>query len=72
MDAKKAVLLKSDGNSITISGTENNEIIMLYTADGQLQDTVVANGYETAIGNGLTKNNLYIVKIGEKSIKYKF
>ena len=72
MDAKKAVLLKSDSNSITISGTEKNEVIKLYTVDGQLQDTVVANGSEASIGKELTKGNVYVVKIGEKSIKYKF
>ena len=72
IETKKAVLLKSYGNSITISGTEKKEVIKLYTVDGQLQDTVVANGSEASIGKELTKGNVYVVKIGEKSIKYKF
>lgn len=72
MEAKKAILLKSTDNSITIFGMENDEVIQLYTVDGQLQDTIVANGNEASIGNGLTRNSIYIVKIGNKSIKYKF
>lgn len=72
MNTKKAVLLKSNANSISISGTENGDLVKLYSIDGQLQDTVVANGADTSIGNGLTAGNIYLVKIGEKSIKYKF
>jgi len=72
MEMKKAVLIISVGNALCISGTEEGEEISLYSIDGKLLTSVTASGSETTLGTALQKGQVYVVKIGDKSVKYRF
>lgn len=72
MEMKKALLLRSNGNSIIVEGLEEGEMLELYTINGMMLDKVVSSGTSTTLGNGLLKHQTYIIKAGNRSIKFQF
>lgn len=72
IEMKKALLLHSNGNTITVDGLEDGEILELYNVNGMMLDKVTSSGTSVTLGNGLQKHQIYIIKAGDRSIKYKF
>ena len=65
----KAVFVTSNNGTINISCSLEGEVVELYTSDAMfIGSTAIENGCAT-IESGLSKGNIAIVKIGEKSIK---
>ena len=65
----KAVFVTSNNGTINISCSLEGEVVELYTSDAMyIGSTTIENGCAT-IQSGLSKGNIAIVKIGEKSIK---
>ena len=65
----KAVLVTSNNGTINISCSLEGESVELYTSDAMfIESTIIENGCAT-IDSGLSKGDIAIVKIGEKSIK---
>ena len=65
----KAVLVTSNNGTINISCSLEGEVVELYTSDAMyIGSTTIENGCAT-IQSGLSKGDIAIVKIGEKSIK---
>ena len=65
----KAVLVTSNNGTINISCSLEGESVELYTSDAMfIESTTIENGCAT-IDSGLSKGDIAIVKIGEKSIK---
>ena len=65
----KAVLVTSNNGTINISCSLEGESVELYTSDAMfIESTTIENGCAT-IESGLSKGDIAIVKIGEKSIK---
>ncbi len=72
MPMKKALLLRSAGSSIIVDGLEREEALSLYTVDGMLLDKATANSESATLGSSLQKGNIYIIKVGDRSVKFKF
>ena len=65
----KAVLVTSNNGTINITCSLEGESVELYTSDAMfIESTTIENGCAT-IDSGLSKGDIAIVKIGEKSIK---
>ena len=65
----KAVLVTSNNGTINITCSLKGESVELYTSDAMfIESTTIENGCAT-IESGLSKGDIAIVKIGEKSIK---
>ena len=65
----KAVLVTSNNGTINITCSLEGESVELYTSDAMfIESTTIENGCAT-IESGLSKGDIAIVKIGEKSIK---
>ena len=72
MEARKALLLRGNGDHIVACGTEAGEVLELYSLDGLALDKVRADGEETRLGNALQKGQTYIVRAGDRSVKFRF
>ena len=65
----KAVLVTSNNGTININCTLEGEVVELYTSDAMyIGSTTIENGNAT-IESGLSKGDIAIIKIAEKSIK---
>ena len=65
----KAMLVTSNNGTINITSSLEGESVELYTSDAMfIESTTIENGCAT-IESGLSKGDIAIVKIGEKSIK---
>ena len=65
----KALLVTSNNGTINITCSLEGESVELYTSDAMfIESTTIENGCAT-IESGLSKGDIAIVKIGEKSIK---
>ena len=64
-NSKVKVLSTSDG--IRVKGINSDDVIRVYTSDGTLQRSVRANGSQVDIP--LHKDNMYVVKVGTKTVK---
>ena len=65
----KAILVTSNNGTINITCSLEGESVELYTSDAMfIESTTIENGCAT-IDSGLSKGDIAIVKIGEKSIK---
>lgn len=72
MNTDRALLIRSVGENIEIAGTSADETISLYNMSGQQLYTGKSTENATTIPVALTCGEIYIIKIGEQSIKYKF
>ncbi len=72
MNTDRALLIHSVGENIEIAGTLADEAISLYNMSGQQLYTGKSTANATTISVALTRGEIYIIKIGEQSIKYKF
>ena len=59
------ILATSDG--IRVTGVNSDDVIRVYTIDGTLKKSVRAEGSQIEIT--LHKNNIYVVKVGIKTVK---
>ena len=59
------ILTTSDG--IRVTGVNSDDVIRVYTIDGTLKKSVRAEGSQIEIT--LHKNNIYVVKVGAKTVK---
>lgn len=59
------ILATSDG--IRVTGVNSDDVIRIYTIDGTLKKSVRAEGSQIEIT--LHKNNIYVVKVGIKTVK---
>jgi len=66
--AQRGVAVYASGGNINVGGTISGETINVYSTAGSLVKSVRAEGDNTVIG-GLKTNDMYIVKIGGKSVK---
>ena len=65
----KPVLITSDNGTLYIDCALEDEMVVVYTANGVLVDeTVIENG-NAIVHTGLERGSVAIVKIGEKSVK---
>ena len=65
----KAVFVTSNNGTININCALEGEVVELYTSDAMyIGSTTIENGYAT-IESGLSKGDIAIIKIAEKSIK---
>ncbi|MBQ0049627.1 MAG: leucine-rich repeat domain-containing protein, partial [Bacteroidales bacterium] len=67
MKMKKALLLRSNGYTITVDGLEEGEMLELYNVNGMMLDKVTCSGTSATLGNGLQKHQIYIIKAGDRS-----
>lgn len=72
MATTKPLLLQSNGSVMTIDGLAVGDILELFDTNGILIDKVIASSESITAGKELVKGTIYIVKIGERSIKYQF
>ena len=61
------VKVYSNGNDIVVKGAEAGEIVNVYSVDGVLQSSTVADGGDLRIN--AKSGAVYIVKSGDKTIK---
>ena len=61
------VKVYSNGNDIVVKGAEAGEIVNVYSVDGVLQSSIVADGGDLRIN--AKSGAVYIVKSGDKTIK---
>ena len=65
----KPVLITSDNGTLYIDCALEDEMVVVYTANGVLVDeTAIENGY-AIVHTGLERGSVVIVNIGEKSVK---
>lgn len=64
-NSKVKVLSTSDG--IRVTGVNSDDVIRVYTIDGALEKIVHAKGSQVEIP--LHKDNMYVVKVGAKTVK---
>ncbi len=62
------VLATPDG--IRVTGVNSDDVIRVYNIDGTLKKSVCADGSQVEIP--LHKDNVYVVKVGEKTMKLRF
>ena len=67
----KAALVTSNGGVLSISCQLDGEEVAVYTTDGVLIATTAIENSAATVTTGLSKGDIAIVKIGEKSIKVK-
>lgn len=72
MGTERALLLRSIGENIEIVGTAADETICVYNISGQQFYTGKSTVDRTIIPVALNKGEIYIIKVGEQSIKYQF
>ncbi|WP_277821223.1 leucine-rich repeat protein [Palleniella muris] len=72
MNTDRALLIRSVGENIEIAGTSADETISLYNISGQQLYMGKSTTNATTIPVALTHGEVYIIKVGEQSIKYKF
>ena len=63
------VLIQSDGNVLSISGVDAGTPISVFDVSGKQVGSATATSESTSINTNLTKGQIGIVKIGEKTIK---
>lgn len=63
------VLIQSNGNELNISGVEAGTPISVFDVSGKQVGSATATSTSTYINTNLTKGQICIVKIGEKSVK---
>ena len=63
------VLIQSDGNVLSISGVDAGTPISLFDVSGKQVGSATATSESTSINTNLTKDQIGIVKIGEKAVK---
>ena len=64
---KSSARIQATSFGIRVTDADNDEIIHVYSTDGILQKSVRVTGEITDIP--LTKNNVYIIKVGTKTMK---
>lgn len=69
--AAKAVLIKVDGGTVTLSGLEDNQDIKAYTLDGRQIASMVTKGPNATMSVPSNRGEVIILKIGSKSLKIK-
>ena len=72
MQMQKALLLRSVGNVIAVEGLDEGESLELYDVSGMLLDKVKATASTETLGRALQKDQTYIIKVGDRSVKYQF
>lgn len=65
----RAVLIQSNGNQLTISGTDEGTTINVYDISGRPAGSAKASAETTTINTSLSSGDIGIVKIGEKTVK---
>ncbi len=65
-----AVLVQNTGGFITISGLTNDSNVMIYNISGQLIGQGRAKGNRAEISTTLSSDEICIIKIGDRSVKY--
>ena len=65
MESKAKVLATDEG--IRVTDVDTDEVIQVYNIEGFLQQKVRANS--TQVDIPLSKDNVYIVKVGKKTVK---
>ena len=63
------VLIQTQGSTITIQGAEEGTPISVYSVNGMLQSSAIADEGSTTLSTSLQPGSVAIVKIGEKSVK---
>ena len=69
--AAKAVLIKVDGGTVTLSGLEDNQDIKAYTLDGRQIASMMTKGPNATMSVPSNRGEVIILKIGSKSLKIK-
>ena len=65
-----AVLVQNTGSSISISGVGDGADVMIYNISGQLIGQGKATGNRVEIGTNLSSDDICIIKIADRSVKY--
>ena len=65
----RAVLIQSNGNQLTISGTEDGTTINVFDISGRLAGSTKASSEITTLITSLHSGDIGIVKIGDKAVK---
>ena len=65
----KAVLIKSNGDLLTVEGVDNGEAVAVYTTDGVKRGSSISRNGVAQINTNLMSGNIAILKIKDKSIK---
>lgn len=63
------VLIQSNGNVLNISGADVGVPINVYDLSGKLVGSANSTSGSTSITTSLTKGQVGIIKLGEKSVK---
>ncbi len=67
--AAKAVLIQSEGGTLTIQGADDGTLVSIYTSAGIQVGSAVSKNGVAAVSTNLHPGSIAIVKIGSKSIK---
>jgi len=65
----RAVLIKSEGGTLTIENAEEGQPVAAYTTDGRQLDTATAWQGRAVIATRLQPGSIAVVKVGQKSVK---
>lgn len=67
--AAMAVMVKAEGGQLTIEGAEDNTNISAYSLEGVPMGTSTSKNGVASLITPIRKNSIFIVKIGNKSMK---
>lgn len=65
----RAVMIQSNGGTLTIQGAEDGTCINVYSVNGCQVGTAVSNNGQATVNTTLQSGSVAIVKIGERSVK---
>ena len=65
----KAVLIQSNGGTITIYGLDDGTKVSVYSINGNQAGSTISQGDRAIVSTTLQLGNISIIKIGEKSVK---
>lgn len=69
-EAKRPILVKSVNGQITVEGTENNEVIDLYTIDGKHVERTSSIGSHATFNTMQQAGQILIIRAGENNVKF--
>ncbi|MCC8176062.1 MAG: hypothetical protein LIO91_06480 [Bacteroidales bacterium] len=69
-ETQRSILIRSLSNAIEIIGTQQGEPIKVYDLNGAILYAGTGDAQVTQIDAGITHGNVYVITVGERSVKY--
>ena len=65
----RAVLIKNDGGQLTVEGIKDNQMVDVYSLNGEKLASVIAKNGVARIDTCVRPDSVIVIKMGEKSVK---